>query len=435
MREAADPQLSLAALTALAPLTQLTSLVLSRNPSFTSAPHALTPADVAALAHLRGLTFLELCAAVPPALGLGPLARAAAGSLTALRTLAFGHTSALWRLPAVGALCQALEPACPALTDLRLRCVAPPSDPRQLPALMALPLPQRLTNFALTFARRLNRGGEEGLPPAAPAAGGGGAAALAAADAAGLGLPPGLGLEDEEEEGDHVNFGEYEDVEEPWDSVDHLAPKPGLHVLIVERGARVTRMDVNVTVSVAARDLPTVPVAALEGGAAAAEGREKGGKAGRKGGRKGGKGAKAGAAGGSTSGGKAAEEGGAAKGRQQQQQQPNGAGGKAAGGKAAAALFQEGYESDPEAPPELYAADDSDGASDDDGDGDGGAEAGAEAEAAVPPYDVTPLVLAAYNRLLGEELGLTVGAGWGVGSNGPDWTRTHNHGGEGRAGG
>ena len=102
VREANEPQLSLGVLSTLQPLSQLTSLVVSRNPAFTSSPHALTEDDVRALSHLRSLTFLELCTAVPPPLGLSQLALLAASALTQLRTLAFGHTSALWRIPQVG---------------------------------------------------------------------------------------------------------------------------------------------------------------------------------------------------------------------------------------------------------------------------------------------------------------------------------------------
>ena len=44
------------------------------------------------------------------------------------------------RLQLRRALCQLLD-VCPLLTDLRLRCCAPPKDAKQLPDLMALPLP------------------------------------------------------------------------------------------------------------------------------------------------------------------------------------------------------------------------------------------------------------------------------------------------------
>ncbi|GLC33889.1 hypothetical protein PLESTB_000815000 [Pleodorina starrii] len=309
VREAQEPQMALGALSTLQPLTQLTSLVISRNPAFTSAPHSLTEDDITALSHLPSLTFLELCTAVPTLLGLDKLVRLATASLTQLRTLAFGHTSALWRIPEVARLCQLLD-VCPLLTDLRLRCCAPPQDAKQLPELMALPLPQRLTNFALTFARRLARGE-------------GGAAAAAHAPAAGA-------ADDDEE----AQYGEYEDMEEPWDSVDHLAPKPGLHVLIVEKGSRVTRMDVNVTVSVSASALPTVSMAG-------------------------------------------ARERPRGRGRARRPQTP--------------------YRRRPAAGSN---SDDDDARPSDSG-------AGGADEEDVPPYDVTPMVLSEYNRLLQQELGLT----------------------------
>ncbi|GLI60304.1 hypothetical protein VaNZ11_002420, partial [Volvox africanus] len=334
VREATEQQLALAALCALKPLTQLTSLVISRNPAFTSATHNLTEEDIDALSSLRNLNFLELCTAVPPPLGLSQLAGLAARDLTQLRTLAFGHTSALWRVPDVARLCQLLD-VCPVLTDLRLRCCAPPRDAKQLPDLMALPLPQRLTNFALTFARRLGRG--EG--------GGHGGGAAAAAQLLGLG---GAAADDDDE----VQYGEYEDMDEPWDSVDHLAPKPGLHVLIVEKGTRITRMDINVTISVSASDLPTISLPGLR--------------------------------------------------PRQQQQQPRQQ-------RRMLAIFGEkGQRRHKEA----LKMNDDDGDDGDDGDGDhaecrASDNGGADEEEDVPPYDVTPLVLSEYNRLLGQELGLT----------------------------
>ncbi len=57
--------------------------------------------------------------------------------------------------PQIGSLCSLLEGPCPLLTDLRLRCCVPPRTPRELPSLLAGALPRRLTNFALTFVRRL----------------------------------------------------------------------------------------------------------------------------------------------------------------------------------------------------------------------------------------------------------------------------------------
>ncbi|GFR48165.1 hypothetical protein Agub_g10001 [Astrephomene gubernaculifera] len=361
VREASEPQLALASLSSLHPLTQLTSLVVSRNPAFTGAPHTLSEDDVRALCHLRGLAFLELCTAVPPPLGLSALASLATASLTQLRTLAFGHMSALWRIPQVSALVQLLD-VCPLLTDLRLRCCAPPRDARQLPELMALPLSQRLTNFALTFARRLARG--EG-------GGGGGAGGAAAA----------AGAADDDEEG---QFGEYEDMDEPWDSVDHLAPKPGLHVLIVEKGVRVTRMDVNVTISVSASDLPSVSMA---GSRAAGRRRRRGDR------------------------------------RQQRQQQQQGTrseeeekaaaadasavgGSSGASGSRAAAGTTAPSDKDKDAGDvhdekgdDVAAAAGSDDEDDDEDEQDD--------EDVVPPYDVTPMVLAEYERLLQQELGLT----------------------------
>lgn len=47
-----EPQLRLGALTGLSPLTQLTSLVVTRNPVLTSTPHVLTAEDVDAIAQL-----------------------------------------------------------------------------------------------------------------------------------------------------------------------------------------------------------------------------------------------------------------------------------------------------------------------------------------------------------------------------------------------
>ncbi|GIL91941.1 hypothetical protein Vretimale_18559 [Volvox reticuliferus] len=347
VREANEQQLALGALCALKPLTQLTSLVISRNPAFTSATHNLTEEDIDALSSLRNLNFLELCTAVPPPLGLSQLARLASRDLTQLRTLAFGHTSALWRIPDVARLCQLLD-VCPVLTDLRLRCCAPPRDAKQLPDLMALPLPQRLTNFALTFARRLGRGEGGGH------AGGGGGGAAAAVQLLGLG---GAAVEDDDE----AQYGEYEDMDEPWDSVDHLAPKPGLHVLIVEKGTRITRMDINVTISVSASDLPTVSIPGLRS-------------------------------------------------RQQQQRQPQ-------------CEQQKKEQRDQQRMERILAMvkergrynasiqDKSDGDGDDDDHDEGKGKAndsgGADDEEDVPPYDVTPLVLSEYNRLLGQELGLS----------------------------
>ncbi|EFJ50325.1 hypothetical protein VOLCADRAFT_103913 [Volvox carteri f. nagariensis] len=323
VREAGDPQLSLGGLSNLQPLTQLTSLVISRNPAFTSAPHNLSEDDVNALSSLRSLTFLELCTAVPPPLGLDKLAGLATGFLTQLRTLAFGHTSALWRIPEVARLCQLLD-VCPLLTDLRLRCCAPPKDSKQLPDLMALPLPQRLTNFALTFARRLGRG-EGGH------AGGVGHAAPGAH----------IGVGDDGDDDAEARYGEYEDLDDPWDSVDHLAPKPGLHVLIVEKGTRVTRMDINVTITVSAAALPTISLPGSRQQRKSVWRRRRG----------------------------VATAAAAAPGRRVRR----------------------------------VALPDSDCDSDDNGDGDGGAAD----EEDVPPYDVTPMVLAEYQRLLQQELGLS----------------------------
>ncbi|KXZ55427.1 hypothetical protein GPECTOR_3g78 [Gonium pectorale] len=194
-REASEAQLGLSSLSSLAPLTQLSSLIITRNPIFTSAPHALKEDDVAAMAHLRGLTFLELCAAVPPPLGLSRLAPTVVSSLTQLRTLAFGHTSELWHMPQISELCTLLD-VCPFLVDLRLRCCAPPRNAEQLPALMGLPLPQRLTNFALTFVRRLSPDELEAAQAAEAAA-----------------APAAAGGQDGEGE-----YGEYEDPEERWDA-------------------------------------------------------------------------------------------------------------------------------------------------------------------------------------------------------------------------
>ncbi|KAG2496567.1 hypothetical protein HYH03_005389 [Edaphochlamys debaryana] len=356
VREASEPQLSLGCLTALGPLTQLSSLVISRNPSFTSAPHVLTEADVAALAVLKGLTFLELCAAVPPPLGLGPLAALASGQLTALRTLAFGHTSALWRVPEVAALCRLLDGPCPALTDLRLRCVAPPRDAKQLPDLLAQPLALRLTNFALTFARRLGRS-ENHNHHNGPG-----------------GAPAGAAVDDDDDD-DEERFGEYEDLDEPWDSVDHLAPKPGLHVLIVEKGTTVTRMDINVTVSVAASDLPTVSMPSS---------RRNSRRNSRAGGGGGGGGGGVSRTGEDSDGEEPAAAAAAAA--------KAGGGGSGATGEAGASGRSNGAGSDAGA-----------GA----GAGAGLGGSGAVEEEDVPPFDVTPMVLSEYERLLGQELGLT----------------------------
>lgn len=187
-----EPQLSLAGVSALSGLSQLSALILAPPPSLSArAPHTLTASDAEALRRLRSLTFLELCVAVPPWVGLGPLAGLAAGGhLTALRTLAFGHASEPWQVAEVAELCTTLE-GVSTLTDLRLRCVAPPPDSRALPALLALPLPQRLLNFALTF------------------------------------IGPGRGS--------GTVFGGPDDEEEEDGWLDQLAPRPGLHVIITEK--------------------------------------------------------------------------------------------------------------------------------------------------------------------------------------------------------